>query len=292
MNRREFIQYAAAVSVFGTSQGRISGERSPAARLRVGVCDWSIRQRGKIEALDVSAEIGLDGVQISPVIDGGRLSYAEHSIQKAYQEKAKKTGVLVSSLAATFSNKFPLATDPRAVTWLEQSIDAAAVFRVKVILLAFFSKGDLLTKDDERKLKEDEIKRLVKRLKAVSSRAEDEGIVLGLETTLSAKQHLDIIDAVGSPAVQVYYDIANSTRNGYDVPSEIRSLGKGRICEFHFKSNEGRFNSGEPDVDPIIRAVKKIGYQGWLVLERNLEKDNMIGYFRHNASYVRKAFGI
>ena len=35
---------------------------------------------------------------------------------------------------------------------------------------------------------------------------------------------------VGSPAVQVYYDVANATTKGYDIYQEIRTLGRGLRC--------------------------------------------------------------
>lgn len=41
-------------------------------------------------------------------------------------------------------NTNPLASDPRAPAWLEQSIDAARDLGAGVILVAFFGKGNLL----------------------------------------------------------------------------------------------------------------------------------------------------
>ena len=42
---------------------------------------------------------------------------------------------------------------------------------------------------------------------------------------------------------------------------------------------------------PIIKAVKKINYKGWLILERGFGKDKA-AYFKKNGEFVRKAFGI
>ena len=83
-------------------------------------------------------------------------------------------------------------------------------------------------------------------------------------------------------------DIANSTKNGYDVLQEIRML-KGRICEFHFKNTEGVFGESGIDLPPVVEAVNDIGYQGWMVLERSPEKD-FLAYFKKNADYIRKLF--
>ena len=58
-----------------------------------------------------------------------------------------------------------------------------------------------------------------------------------METWLSKDDHIRIIDGVGSPAVQVYYDTANSNKAGYDIYQEIRQLGRKHICEVHCKEN-------------------------------------------------------
>ena len=98
------------------------------------------------------------------------------------------------------------------------------------------------------------------------------------------------MDAVGHASVQVYYDIANSTSNGYDVPAEIRMLGN-KICQFHFKDNQGQFDSGNPQMEPIIEAIKDIEYKGWIILERGFGKDKA-EYFKANAEFTRRAFGL
>ena len=88
---------------------------------------------------------------------------------------------------------------------------------------------------------------VVKRLKAVAPKAEKAGMILGIESWLSAEGHLDILNRVGSKAVQVYYDVCNSNDRGYDIYREIRQLGRERICEFHFKENGALLGQGKVD---------------------------------------------
>jgi L-ribulose-5-phosphate 3-epimerase len=63
----------------------------------------------------------------------------------------------------------------------------------------------------------------------------------------------------------VYYDVANSTFGGYDVPKEIRWLGK-RICEIHFKDST-LLGQGKVNYPGIRDAVRDIAYRGWIILE-------------------------
>ena len=57
----------------------------------------------------------------------------------------------------------------------------------------------------------------IARLKKAAPKAEAAGVVLGVESYLNADEHLRILDAVDSPAVKVYYDVANMNKMGYDV---------------------------------------------------------------------------
>ena len=249
----------------------------------LGLCDWSSGKSGPA-ALDVAKELGLDGVQISPARAEDRLSYSEKSVQEAYRKKSRDTGVAVSSLALTVSNEFPIATDPRAPAWLDQTIDACADLGCRAILLAFFGNGDLT---NGKELKRREIDAVVERLKDAAPRAEKRRVVLGIESYLPADELLHIMDRIGSSAVGVYYDVANTTSRGYDVPVEIRQL-KGRICEVHLKDYKGVLGAGVA-LPAIAKAFHETGYHGWYVLENGVGRDRQ-AYVRDNVEIARKAF--
>ncbi len=280
ISRREFVAAAAATALIAPR----SSEAAP-PRIRVGICDWSSGASGP-DALDAAKAMGLDGVQISPRIDGDRLSYAEPEVQAAYRAKSKETGVAIASLGLTVTNEFPLATDPRADAWLEQTIDATHDLGCRAILLAFFGNGDLTS---GKEVKQKEIDLVVGRLKNAAPRAKQKRVVLGIESYLSAPDLLRIFDRIGSDAVGVYYDIANTTTRGYNVPAEIRQL-KGRICEFHFKDYQGPLGT-QVAVPAIGQAIRDIGYRGWVILESHHGSD-LQGYFRQNAAITRKLFGL
>jgi L-ribulose-5-phosphate 3-epimerase len=159
-------------------------------------------------------------------------------VQQRYKDAAKKFGVEVLSLAIGELNNIPYKSDPRTIPWLSDSIDVCRAMNCRVILLAFFHKNDL--RDDKAGTDE-----TVRRLKEVAPKAEKAGVILGIESWLSAEDHLRLIDRVGSRAVKVYYDVANSTERGYEIFKEIRWLGKqGQICEFHMKENGALLGQG------------------------------------------------
>jgi sugar phosphate isomerase/epimerase len=93
-------------------------------------------------------------------------------------------------------------------------------------------------------------------------------VILGIESWLSAEDHMRIVDRVGSRAVQVYYDVANSAERGYDIFKEMRWLGKqGQICEFHMKENGNLLGKGKVDFKKVREAIEDIGYRGPMQIE-------------------------
>ena len=229
-------------------------------RFRIGACDWSIGRMGDPAAFELAKEIGLDGVQVSLGTAADDMRLRKPEVQQQYKEAASRAGLEVSSLAIGELNSIPYKSDPRTVAWVSDSVDVCRALGVRVVLLAFFSNDDL--RGDKAGVDE-----VVRRLKAVAPKAQKAGVILGLESWLSAEQHLDILKRVGSPAVQVYYDLCNSTDMGYDICQEIRALGKRRICEFHAKENGALLGQGKIDFKKVRAALDDIGYSGWIQIE-------------------------
>ncbi len=254
-------------------------------RFQIGACDWSIGRMATPEALTVAKEIGLDGVQVSLGTEKNDMHLRQAAVLQAYREAVKQTGVAVASLAIGELNNIPYKSDPRAIEWVRDSVDVAAALGCRVVLLAFFHKGDL--KGDPAGTDE-----VVRRLRDVAPHAERKGIILGLESWLSAEEHLDILERVGSKAVQVYYDVANSEKMGYDIYREIRWLGKkGLICEFHAKENGALLGQGRVDFKRVRQAMDDIGYAGWIQIEGAVpEGAPLLPSYRANLQFLRGLF--
>jgi sugar phosphate isomerase/epimerase len=252
---------------------------------RIGACDWSIGKMADPAALDVAREIGLDGVQVSLGTAANDMSLRTEEVQAKYRDAAKRTGVAVASLAIGELNNVPYKSDPRTIDWVNGSIDACHALGSKVILLAFFGSGDL--RGD--KAGTDEV---VRRLKAAAPQAERRGVILAIESWLSAEDHVDIIQRVGSPAVQVYYDVCNSTDRGYDILKEIRWLGKQKlICEFHAKENGALLGQGNVNFKAVRQAMDDIGYSGWIQIEGAVPKGGSVkDSYPTNLAFLRGIF--
>lgn len=255
-----------------------------AARFNLGACDWSIGMRGKPEALALARQLGLDGVQVSMGSVENDLQLRRPEVQRAYRDAAAASGVRIAGIALDLFNQVPYKSDPRTEQWVSDSIDVARALDVRVVLLAFFERGDL--RNDPAGQAE-----VIRRLKRVAPRAEERGVILGIESWLSAADHLRLIEAVGSPNVQVYYDVANATQMGYDITAEIRQLGRERICEFHAKENGFLLGQGRIDFAAVRKAMDDIGYSGWIQIEGAIPKGApMRDSYLENVRFMRAQF--
>jgi sugar phosphate isomerase/epimerase len=283
LSRRELLRNAA--SILAVEWFELGPRVASAARFSLGACDWSLGQRGRTEALSVAARLGLDGVQVSMGSVENDLHLRRPEVRQAYRDAARASGLQIGGVALDLMNQVPYKSDERTVQWVSDSIDVAQALGVRVVLLAFFEKGDL--RDDPAGQAE-----VVRRLKAVAPKAERQGVVLGIESWLSAAQHRRIIDAVGSRHVQVYYDLANSTQMGYDISSEIRQLGRELICEFHAKENGYLLGQGRIDFAAVRKAMDDIGYSGWIQIEGAIPKGQpMFESYIENVRFMQAQFG-
>ncbi|MEW5900527.1 MAG: sugar phosphate isomerase/epimerase family protein, partial [Acidobacteriota bacterium] len=162
------------------------------------------------------------------------------------------------------------------------AIDIAATMKVGIILVPFFGKGDLRNDPGGTEA-------VVLNLRRLAPKAEKAGVILALESMLSAEDHLKIIGQVGSPAVRVYYDVGNSQDAGYDIIEEIRFLGK-HICEIHAKDTKDLYGKGSMDFPAVRDAMESIGYAGWLVIEGTHLPLGIEKSILYDLSYLRSVF--
>ena len=283
-SRRDLLKAATALAATGLLGG-VRDLFAQSGRFKIGACDWSIGMRAQTGAMSLARRLGLDGVQVSMGNVESDLQLRQREMQGAYRHAAEASGVRVGGVALDVMNQVPYKSDPRTEQWVSDSIDVARALDVRVVLLAFFERGDL--RDDAEGQAE-----VVRRLKRVAKKAEDNGVVLGIESWLSAAEHLRIIDAVGSPSVQVYYDVANSTQMGYDIAAEIRQLGRQRICEFHAKENGFLLGQGRVDFAAVRKAMDDINFSGWIQIEGAVPKGKpMLESYIENVAFMRTHFG-
>ena len=285
INRRQWFKQSALIAAL-LNTGFLSAKNKP-KKVKIGACDWSLGKSSDPGSFDVAKSIGLQGVQLNLGSESNNMHLRESAVQQSFKKASKQAGVAIASLAIAELNKVPYKSEQKTEQWVWDSIDVAKAFDVNVILLAFFGKNDL--RNDEPGKKE-----VVRRLKMVAPKAENLGITLGIESYLSAEEHMDIIQQVGSKSVKVYYDFRNSADAGYDVIKEIQWLGKDMICELHMKENGFLLGKGTLDWKKICETLLAMEYfgNGWMQIEGATPKDGgIIKSYKHNLDFLKENFG-
>jgi L-ribulose-5-phosphate 3-epimerase len=252
------------------------------AGFKLGICDWTVGKTADPGSFEIAKRIGLDGVQVDFGSGENELPLFDEQLQQDILDAAQAQKMEIASLAMGVLNNVPYKSDPRAERWVRRGIEVAEAMGAKIILLAFFGNGDL--KGDEQGINE-----VVQRLRQVAPDAEMAGVTLGIESWLSAEQHIDIIERVGSQSVKVYYDVANSHKMGYDIYQEIRKLGP-LICQFHAKDYDDLYGKGSIDFNEVRAAIDDAGYRGWLVIEGTKTPLGLEESYQYDTEYLRGIF--
>ncbi len=291
INRRDFIR-ASAIGAAGltiTKETKIKGAvKSGSGKLpiRIGMTDWNLQQRGKLEAFKVAYEIGLDGIEISAgtrkVEDN--LPNRAPERQELYRNAAYKYGLMIPSVCIGEIGSLPLNSEPKAAVWVIDVIEMARNLGAKNILIPVLGKCNT----------EDDFRRIIDVLSELAPRAEDAGIYLSLEVHWSAEDHLRVFKAVNSPNVKAYYDPKNAVFTDIDPYRTIPML-EGHIGQVHIKNGKYLLKDTDPenplDLPRIAKLFKQVGYEGWIILETSSPND-LIKDTRDNIEYVREVFDI
>ena len=247
---------------------------------KVGVTDWDLKLEGKPEAVALAMRLGFDGVQVSIGVGTDRLPLSDPGLQREYLNASKREGLPLASVCLNVLHRNILKSDPLGQRWVADSVPIAHNLGVKVVLLPFFNKGALQTPE--------EMDRVGDLLREVAPAAEKAGVILGLEDTNSARDNVRIMERAKSPAVLTYYDVGNSTRNGFNVVEEIRWLGAPRICEVHLKDNPHFLGQGTIDFPAVVAALADIGFAQWAELETECPTGSVENDMKTNLGYVRR----
>lgn len=276
VQRRQFIK-TAGLAVTGAALFRELRAGYPA--LKVGVTDWNLKQSAKPTSLELAQKIGFDGVEISLGRAPDRLPLSDLGLQEQFLAESKRLQFPIGATCLDILHQNYLKNDPLGKRWVAESIPISRKLGARVILLPFFGNGALKTRE--------EMDYVADFMREMGPEAEKAGVILGLENTISAEDNARILERARSKAVLVYYDVGNSTRNGFDIVKEIRWLGRDRICEFHLKDNPHYLGKGAIDFPAVIQAIVDIGFSGWAQLETECPSGSIENDMRTNLAYIR-----
>jgi len=219
-------------------------------------------------ALDAAKRAGLDGVQIAAreanvfdATDDGLL---------AFKARVEARGLQVASCGAG-----PNLVDP--------AVQAASQAQMRTILRAAAVMGHRLVTAEVKALPkglppEEGWKTCIDNVRALCDAAESEGVDLCVEPggpcLVRTTEDLErLFAAVPHKRLRVNFDGGNLWNAGSDPVDAARRLGR-HVSHVHVKDwsraagREMALGDGEVDYRAVLRELRKAGYDGWLVIER------------------------
>ena len=259
---------------------------------KIAVVDLMILKRQKLGALQLTKDIGADGVEIDMGGLGQRETFdnqlAKPEIRQQFIDKVKELNLEICSLAMTGFYAQSFATRPTYQRMVQDCIDTMKAMNVKVAFLPLGTQGDLVKNPELRPA-------IVERLKVVGKMAQKAGVVVGIETSLDAKGEVELLREIGSKNIQIYFNFSNPLKEGRDLHQELKILGRKRICQMHATDEDGVWleNNTRLDMRKVKQTLAEMQWEGWLVIERSRDANdarNVKKNFGANTAYLKSIF--
>ncbi|HEY6899021.1 MAG TPA: sodium/solute symporter [Puia sp.] len=259
---------------------------------KVAVVDLMLLKRQKLGAFPLAKTVGADGLEVDMGGLGDRETFDNtllvDSVRERFMDTARKLGIEVCSMAMTGFYAQNFATRP---TWQRMIGDCIATMKKMNVRVAFLPLGVGADPGKHPELRS----AVVERLKVAGKMAAEAGVVIGIETSLPAAEEVKLLDEIGSPGVKSYFNFANALDAHRDLYQELLTLGRDRICQIHCTNTDGVWLQNDTAIDmrKVKETLDKMGWRGWLVVERSRDaKDprNVKWNFGANTRYVKSIF--
>jgi sugar phosphate isomerase/epimerase/dienelactone hydrolase len=261
-------------------------------RYKIGLIDLMLLKRQKLGAIPLTKQIGADGLEVDMGGLGTRPTFDNQllidSVRRQFLDKAKELDLEIFSLAMTGYYAQSFCGREEYKRSIEDCITTMKLMNVKTAFLPLGVQCDLRKKPEVRDS-------VVARLKVAGKIAEQAGVVIGIETALSAKEEVQLLKEIGSPAIKIYFNFSNPLKEGRDLISELKILGKDRICMIHATNKDSVWlqNDQQIDMAKVKKTLDDMGWSGWLVIERSRDAkqpSNVKGNYGANTEYLKKIF--
>jgi sugar phosphate isomerase/epimerase len=136
---------------------------------------------------------------------------------------------------------------------------------------------------------------VIARLKVAGRMAELAGVVIAVETSLTATEEVRLLKEIGSPSIRICFNFSNPLKEGRDLISELKILGKDRIGLIHATNKDGVWLENDPQIDmpAVKKTLDQMGWSGWLVVERSRDgrkpSDTKYNYGA-NTAFLKRIF--
>ncbi|RXK58012.1 hypothetical protein ESA94_18525 [Lacibacter luteus] len=261
-------------------------------RYKIGLIDLMLLKRQKLSAITFASELKADGLEVDMGGLGNRPTFDNQllidSVRNQFIKTAKEKKVEIFCLAMTGYYAQSFCGRAEYIRSIEDCIKTMKLMNVKHAFLPLGVQCDIKKNPAIRDS-------VIARLKVAGKMAEEAGVIIGIETSLTAKEEVELLKQIGSPAIKIYFNFSNPLKEGRDLISELKILGKDRISMIHATNKDSVWLQNDPQLDlyKVKKCLDEMGWSGWLVIERSRDArkptDPRYNYGA-NTAYLKKVF--
>ncbi|MBI1368133.1 MAG: TIM barrel protein [Planctomycetes bacterium] len=272
--------------------------------MKFALCNETYQQWPFDRTCDDIAAAGYDAVEIAPFTlreDPGTL---RESDAKSAGDTARAAGLQVVGLhwllVRPKGEALHLTTDDaavrqRTVAYAQHLVRLCAAAGGRIMVWGSPKQRNIA----EGQSYDDAFRHAADAMRNIAEVAEPLGVVIALEPLArketnfltTAAETIKLIDAVGSPSVQLHLDVKAMSDEPRPIPQIIEAS---KAHTVHFHANDPNLRGpGQGDVDhtPIAAALKKSGYTGYVSVEVFDYTPDAPTIARQSIDYLRRVYG-
>ena len=244
--------------------------------MKYGVTQWSFPNG--LFAFDIAKAAGFDGVQIESGLESTGYYLRDRTIQNLYLEKAKECGLEIISVVDNDMMYVGCQGDKgqeeykQCLKAIDYTIETAVAMRCQRIMLPMFFRSQIDMNKHET------FERAVEVLQSTCNKAQEVGILVQVETSISSQNQKELLKIVDKPNLVNYYDSQNLYwYDDLDAVKELEMLMPVNGPEMHIcdgwgvmtpQTNGGKLlGMGEAHFEDQMKIICEYGWDGWLIVE-------------------------
>jgi sugar phosphate isomerase/epimerase len=261
-------------------------------RYRIGVCDWMILKRQRLGAFALTSRIGADGLELDMGSLGNRVRFEslldDAAGRQPFLDTAARYDLQFAAVAMSGFYAQDFARRPEYKELTVQAIETAKGMGIETVFLPMGVPCNPKTYPELKPV-------LAERLKIVGDLAAAEGITIAVNTSMPAADDLEFLKMIDSKGIRIAVNFSDIIENGLDIPEQLETWGRKNIALIHCSNTDGYWIPNDPalDMPAVKRTLDKMGWSGWLVVERSRDP-KMIPQvqknFSENVTYLKSIF--
>jgi sugar phosphate isomerase/epimerase len=263
----------------------------------IGASTGCCHQTPILEVIRVLAEVGLPAIEIGT--PPGHFDIWNRAQVEAIKRELTTCGVHAAAIHAPFGGMLDLS-DPNAHhrhAGMAAIMTAAAILKELGGHIVVIHASDVINSVPDAATR---LRHACESVHALQRACTEIGMTLAIESPLrhliggAPHEFARLVEAAG-PDARVCLDTGHTwLGQQWDAFAELAA---GRLVHVHAHDNDGVFDDHKPPGDgriawpAIASTLRRLNYEGWLMLELACPTEPLPGYFRRSAAQLRTLIG-